>query len=738
MNKQYKKYLIILWALFITGLASFAVLIWLISLGVFGKLPTFEELENPKSALATEVWSSDGVLLGKYYSQNRSNVSFDDLPKNLVDALIATEDVRFYEHSGVDARGLGRVFVKTLLLSQGSAGGGSTVTQQLAKNLFPRERLNKFKLVIRKLQEWIIAAKLEKCYTKEEILTMYLNTVEFSDNAFGIKSAARTYFNKSVKDLNTEESAVLVGMLKAPYYYNPRVNPDNSKKRRNTVLAQMKKYKKIDTAAFDSLSVKPLVIDFRSSSHVGGLAPYFREHLRLWLQRWCRENKKLDGSNYDIYKDGLKVYVTIDSRLQEYAESAMKQHFKEVQQKFFTHWKDKDPWKEFPNELTRILKQTDRYKMLAANGATKAEIDKAMNTKEKMRVFSWNGPKDTVMTPLDSLKYHRMFMQNGFLAADPKSGEIKAWVGGIDYEYFKFDHVTSQRQIGSTFKPFVYATAIDNGWSPCYEIYDLAVTFEDFNNWTPSNADNKFTGEKMNLKKCLALSQNSCSAFLMKQIGPQPVIDMTRRLGITSHIDPYPSICLGTPDISLMEMTGAYTAFANSGVYSKPFFVTRIVDKNGNLVQEFPAEKTEALSEQTAYAMVELLRNVTTYGTGARLRGMYKIAADMGGKTGTTQNQSDGWFMGITPELVAGSWAGCDDRFVRFRSLEMGQGARTAMPVWALFFQKVYEDKSLGYDINTRFTPPSTPTTIELDCNKYKQTNPQQLQKTPASDFDRF
>lgn len=738
MNNQFKKYLIIFWSLFLGGLGMAALILWLISLGTFGKLPTFEELENPKSALATEVWSSDGALLGKYYSQNRSNAVFEDLPKNLVDALIATEDVRFYEHSGVDARGLGRVFVKTLLLSQGNAGGGSTITQQLAKNLFPRERLNKFRLVIRKLQEWIIAAKLEKCYTKDEILTMYLNTVEFSDNAFGIKSAARTYFNKSVKDLKPEESAVLVGMLKAPYYYNPRVNPNNARNRRNTVLAQMNKYQKINQTAFDSLSKKPLVLDFKSSSHVGGLAPYFREHLRLWLQKWCKENKKLDGTNYDIYKDGLKVYVTIDSRLQQYAEQAMQTHMKEVQQKFFTHWKDKDPWKEFPDELIRVTKQTDRYKIMAANGASKAEIDKAMNTKEKMKVFTWEGYKDTVMTPLDSLKYHRMFMENGFLATDAKTGEIRAWVGGINYEYFKYDHVTSTRQIGSTFKPFLYATAIDNGWSPCYEIYDLAVTFEDFNGWTPTNADGKFTGEKMNLKKCLALSQNSCSAFLMKQIGPQPVIDMARRLGITSHIDPYPSICLGTPDISLLEMVGAYTAFANSGVYSKPFFVTRIVDKNGNLVQEFPAEKTEALSEQTAYAMVELLRNVTTYGTGARLRGMYKIAADMGGKTGTTQNQSDGWFMGITPQLVAGSWAGCEDRFVRFRSLEMGQGARTAMPVWALFFQKVYEDKSLGYDINTRFASPSVPTTIEIDCNKYKQTNPQQLQKAPASDFDRF
>jgi len=738
VNKQTKKYLLIFWSVFLGGLLFFALFIWLISLGLFGKLPTFDELENPKSALATEVWSSDGVMLGKYYSQNRSNATYEELPQNMVHALLATEDVRFYEHSGVDARGLARVFFKTLLLSQ-DAGGGSTITQQLAKNLFPRERLNKFQLVIRKFKEWIIAARLEKCYTKDEILTMYLNTVEFSDNAFGIKSASRTYFNKLPVDLNTEESAVLVGMLQAPSRFNPRINPENSVVRRNTVLAQMKKYKFIDAAAFDSLKQKPLLLDYKSSNHISGLAPYFREYLRLYLQKWCKENKKVDGTNYDIYKDGLKVYVTLDSRLQKHAEEAMKQHMKELQKKFFEHWKGKDPWKDFPAELERVVKQTDRYKILAANKTPKAEIDKIMRKRIRMKVFSWNGPIDTLMSPLDSLKYHRMFIQNGFLALDSKSGEVRAWVGGINYEYFKYDHTTSQRQIGSTFKPFVYATAIDNGWSPCYEIYDLPVTFEDFDNWTPQNADAKFTGEKMNLKKCLALSQNSCSAFLMKQIGPQPVIDMARRLGITSHIDPYPSICLGTPDISLQEMTGAYTAFANQGVYSKPFFITRIVDKNGNLVQEFPSEKKEVLSEQTAYAMVELLRNVTAYGTGARLKGMYKITADIGGKTGTTQNQSDGWFMGFSPFLVAGSWSGCEDRFVRFRSLEAGQGARTAMPVWALFFQKVLEDKSLGYNINDRFIPPSKSTTIELDCNKYKQSSSAPMQqKSSGSDFDKF
>jgi penicillin-binding protein 1A len=562
---------------------------------------------------------------------------------------------------------------------------------------------------------------------------MYLNTVEFSDNAFGIKSAARTYFNKLPVDLLPEESAVLVGMLQAPSRYNPRINPENSVTRRNTVLGQMKKYK------FDSLKQKPLVLDYKSSNHISGLAPYFREYLRLNLQRWCRDNKKVDGSNYDIYKDGLKVYVTIDSRMQKHAEEAMNQHMKELQKKFFEHWKEKDPWKEFPDELTRVMKLTDRYKSLKANNTSQKDIDAVMRKKIKMKVFSWNGIRDTIMSPLDSLKYHRMFIQNGFLAADPKTGEILAWVGGINYEYFKYDHTTALRQIGSTFKPFLYATAIDNGWSPCYEIYDLPVSFEDFNNWTPQNADGKFTGEKMNLKKCLALSQNSCSAFLMKQIGPQPVIDMVKRLGITSHIDPYPSICLGTPDISLQEMVGAYTAFANQGVYSKPHFITRIVDKNGNLIQEFPSEKIEILNEQTAYAMVELLRNVTVFGTGARLRGMYKISADIGGKTGTTQNQSDGWFMGFSPFMVAGSWAGCEDRFVRFRSLEMGQGARTAMPIWALFFQKILADKSLNFNINERFIAPSKPSTIELDCSKYKQASSTQLkQKSSGSDFDKF
>lgn len=738
MRRLHKTYLLIFWSFFLGGLLLFALLLWLISLGLFGGLPGFEELENPKSVLATEVWSSDGVLLGKYYSQNRTNATFDELPDNLIHALLATEDIRFYKHSGVDVRGLARVFFKTLLLSQ-DAGGGSTLTQQLAKNLFPRERLNKFQLVIRKFKEWIIAARLEKCYTKEEILTMYLNTVEFSDNAFGIKSAARTYFNKNPSELNPEESAVLVGMLQAPSRYNPRINPDKSIARRNTVLAQMKKYGYLDATAFDSLRQKPLKLDYKASSHIAGPAPYFREHLRLELQRWCAANKKANGTNYDIYKDGLKVYVTIDSRIQKHAEDAMKQHFRELQKKFFEHWKGKDPWKDFPDELERVLKQTERYKSLKASNAPSSEINRIMNTAVPMRVFSWNGPIDTVMTPLDSLKYSRMFMQNGFLAVNPRTGEILAWVGGINYEYFKYDHVTSRRQIGSTFKPFLYATAIDNGWSPCYEIYDLPVTFEDFNNWTPENADGKFTGEKMNLKKCLALSQNSCSAFLMKHIGPQPVIDMARRLGITAHIDPYPSICLGTPDISLLEMVGAYTAFANQGVYCKPYFIKRIVDKNGNLIQEFPSEKTEALSEQTAYAMVELLRNVTVYGTGARLRGMYKINADIAGKTGTTQNQSDGWFVGFAPFMVAGSWAGCEDRFVRFRSLEAGQGARTAMPVWALFFQKILADKSLGFDENERFHPPLKAVTVELDCSKYKQSSfTPQLQKSSGSDFDKF
>ncbi|MDZ4845948.1 MAG: transglycosylase domain-containing protein [Chitinophagales bacterium] len=713
------KYNAYFWLFFLACVGSVGLFFYLISIDVFGKLPTFESLENPKSELASEIISSDGEVLGKYFSQNRTNAKYSELPPNLVNALIATEDIRFYNHSGVDVRAIARA-----VSGLGSKGGGSTLSQQLAKNLFPRENLNKIKLIIRKLKEWIIAVRLEKCYTKDEILTMYLNTVEFSSNSYGIKSAAKTYFNKQVDSLNVEEGAILVGMLQAPSKYNPKRNPERAFNRRNTVLAQMKKYEYLKPEEFDSLKSLPITLNYQAPSHTEGLAPYFRERLRLEVQQWLNEYGKLDTSRkYNLYTDGLKIYTTIDSRLQSLAEKAVTQHMKMLQTEFAKQWEKDDPWKDQKEEFQKAIKNSERYRAMKEQGASHDSIMASFKTKIPMSIFTWEGERDTVITPLDSLRHHRMFLQAGFLAVDPLNGQVRAWVGGINYKYFQYDHVTTHRQIGSTFKPFIYTAAIDNGWSPCFKILDVAYTFEDFNNWTPQNAEREgFTNERYTLMDCLADSRNSCSAYLMKQIGPQPIIDLVRKLGIESHIDPYPSICLGTPDLTLQEMVGAYTAFANKGVFSKPTYITRIEDKNGNVIQEFPTESIEAMSEQTAFIMVEMLRYVVRHGTGVRLwipKYEYQLQADMGGKTGTTQNHSDGWFMGITPQLIAGVWVGGEDRFMRFESMKYGQGASSALPIWALFFKSLYADSTLGYSQEVLFERPQERLTIELDCSKY-------------------
>lgn len=724
------KYTAYFWLFFLACVGSVALFFYLISIDVFGKLPTFEALENPKSELASEIISSDGEVLGKYFRQNRTNAKYSELPPTLVNALLATEDIRFEDHAGVDAKGLFRVMVKTVFLGQ-DAGGGSTITQQLAKNLFPRENLGKIGLVMRKFKEWIIAVRLEKCYTKNEILTMYLNTVEFSSNSYGVKSAAKTYFNKQVDSLNIQEGAVLVGMLKAPSYYNPRRNTERSQHRRNVVLAQMQKYEFLKQEEFDSLKTLPITLNYQAPSHTEGLAPYFREHLRLEVQAWLNEHYKMDTSRkYNLYTDGLKIYTTIDSRLQALAEKAVTKHMKSLQVEFAKQWEKKDAWRDQKEELQKAIKNSERYRAMKEQGTSHDSIMQSFKTKIPMSIFTWEGERDTVISPLDSLRHHRMFLQAGFLALDPFNGNVRAWVGGINYKYFQFDHVTTRRQIGSTFKPFIYTAAIDNGWSPCFKITDVAYTFEDFNNWTPQNAEKEgFTHEKYTLLECLADSRNSCSAYLMKQIGPQPVIDLVRRLGIESPIDPYPSICLGTPDLTLQEMVGAYTAFANRGIYSKPIYITRIEDKNGNIIQEFPNESIEAMSEQTAYIMVEMLRYVVKRGTGVRLwipKYEYQLKADMGGKTGTTQNHSDGWFMGITPQLVAGAWVGGEDRFMRFESMKFGQGASSALPIWALFFKSLYADSTLGYSEEIMFEKPHEPLTIELDCSKYEKFGTQE------------
>lgn len=725
-----KKYFVGFWVLFFVGVLSVVVVFSLIADGKMGYMPSFQELENPNSSLATEVISTNNVVMGRYYLQNRSNITFDNINSNLKNALLATEDIRFWSHTGVDLRALLRV-VKGVMGSD-NAGGGSTITQQLAKNLFPREHRSKIELVFQKFKEWIISIKLERAYTKEEIMAMYFNTVPFSDNAFGIKSAAYVYFGKPVDSLKIEEAAVLVGMLKAPSTYNPRAKPEASLKRRNVVIDQLYSYKFITKEQRDSLFKLPIKLDFHPDTHTEGEAPYFREYLRLWLKDWCEKNPKPDGSTYNIYKDGLRVYVTLDSRLQHYAEEAQREHLSEMQNTFFNYWKDKDPWKDFPVEWDAVYKKCPRYKDLKQQGKTEAQIDAELKKPIAMRIFSYDGgEKDTVMSVYDSIRYHRMILQNGFLAVDPESGFIRAWVGGVSYKYFQYDHVNynTKRQIGSTFKPFVYTVAIrDKGYSPCFRVPNQPVTFEAgdprfglLQDWTPKNSDGKYGGT-LSLRQGLQNSVNTVSAYLMHEMTPEAVAKLVQSMGVKSDIPLQPSICLGSADISLIEMVGAYTTYANKGVHTEPLFVTRIEDRNGNVLQDLVAQRNEALDEQTAYVMVELLRQVVLGGTAARLRYRFKLMNDIAGKTGTTQNYSDGWFIGFTPDLVAGSWVGCEDRYIRFKSMQNGQGASTALPIWAKFFQKVYADSTHFKDIvnpNLRFEPPVEKLSIELDCSRF-------------------
>lgn len=718
-SSSFGSYLRIFWILFLLPFVLIGAFLLFAAKGWIGEdLPSFSELENPKSALASEIISGDQVVIGKYYIQNRTNVHYYELSPNLINALMATEDIRFESHSGVDLRGLLRAVFRV-----GTAGGGSTITQQLAKNLFHERPGTKLERVIQKVQEWIIAVQLERRYTKEEIMAMYLNTVEFSSNAFGIKSASRTYFNKLPSELNVQEAAVLVGMLQAPTKFNPVRNPKNSLARRNVVLAQMDKYDFITDAQFDSLKELPIRLDFQQDDHNVGLATYFREVLRQEMLKWCKEHvNNATGKPYNLYTDGLRIYTTLDSRMQRYAEEAMKEHLTELQRKFNEHWKGKIPWEEHPEVITEGMKRSDRYISMKAAGATPKEIEKAFAKKTEMKIFSWKGEIDTVLSPMDSIKYYKKMLQCGFMAVEPSTGSVKAWVGGNDYRYFKYDHVKEgRRQVGSTFKPFLYTLAMQEGYSPCYKVPNVRVNFDlpTGEKWSPENSDNEYGG-MLTLKQGLAESVNCVSAYLMKQFGPQAMIEICRKMGVTAPIDAVPAICLGTPDVSVYEMVGAYATFANKGVWTEPTYLMRIEDKNGNVLQEFVPRKVEAISEETAYLMTNLMEGVVQFGTGARLRGQYKLTAPIAGKTGTTQNQSDGWFIGITPDLAAGCWVGCEDRVVHFRTIELGQGAREAMPIWALFMQRVYADKSIKISTGD-FQPPSEPLTVELDCNKYRQ-----------------
>ncbi|GCD80393.1 penicillin-binding protein 1A [Schleiferia thermophila] len=723
------------------GLATLLLFILLVSIGVFGSLPGFEEIENPKSNLATQIISQDGVVLGKFFKENRTHAEFEDLSPHLVNALIATEDERFYSHSGLDVKALVRAVVFL-----GKAGGGSTITQQLAKMLFHDPPKNILERIIQKAKEWIIALRIERQYSKQEILAMYLNQFDFLYQAVGIESASYIYFSKAPKDLEIQEAALLVGMAKNPSHYNPVRFPERALQRRNTVLKQMLRNKFISAEEFEELKQRPLGLQFRKQSHNEGPASYLREHIRLFLTEWVKTHKKPDGGTYNIYTDGLKVYTSIDSRMQQYAEEAVTEHLSNYQRVFFareSHRKDfpfvKLTQTEIEDLLNRAMRRSERYKSLKSAGVSQDSIIKNFNTPVPMQIFSWNGEIDTLMTPMDSIRYYKSFYQTGFMAVEPQTGFVKAWVGGINFKHFKYDNVfQAKRQVGSTFKPFLYATAIkEKKYSPCFEVPDARICIEAgmyglLQDWCPSNSDDKYEG-MMTLKRALAESKNTVSTFLMKQIGPASVVQLCADLGITSEVPVAPSIALGTMDLSVYELIGAYTTFANKGTYTQPIVITRIEDKNGLVLAEFEPETREVLSEEVAYVMLDLLKAVTQFGTGARLRsrgGSYMDNVVTGfpwgfdnpiaGKTGTTQNNSDGWFVGMVPNLVAGAWVGCEDRSAHFRSTYFGQGATAAMPVWALFMKKCYSDPSLKVS-KADFEPPQEPISIVTDCNRYKQ-----------------
>jgi penicillin-binding protein 1A len=734
--KDIKYYSKKFWKLFFYTLGGLFLFFLFASWGLFGKMPSFEDLENPDSNLATEIISSDGVTLGKFYNENRTAIKYKDLPKSLVDALVSTEDERFYEHSGIDAR---RTFGAALKL--GKDGGASTITQQLAKNLFHGEgsKFLPFRIV-QKAKEWIIAIRLERQYTKQEIIALYLNQVDFVNGAVGIRSASKVYFSKEPRDLTVEESALLVGMLTNPSRFNPNRFPERALKRRNIVLGQLVRNKHLEESAKKILEKKPIKLDFHPESHLDGTATYFREYLRDYMKNWVKENKKPDGEEYDIYGDGLKIYTTIDSKIQEHAEEAVLAHMKNLQEEFWTQQKGNKnaPFINITDaETDKIIKQamknSERWRILKADEKTDEEIIASFSKKTKMTVFTWKGERDTIMTPLDSIRYYKHFLQAGLMSMEPQTGQVKAWVGGINYKYFQYDHVgQGARQVGSTFKPFVYATAIEQlGMSPCDTIIDGPFMIRKgrhhvTEDWEPRNSDQKYRG-MVTLKKALANSINTISAKLIDKTGPEAVVELTKKLGVTTEIPVQPAIALGAVDITVQDMVAAYSTFANQGVYIKPQFISRIEDKNGAIIYEPVPESHDVLNKDVAFAVIKLLEGVTEGGSGERLRTEgggsgdnrwtgypYMFKNPIAGKTGTTQNQSDGWFIGMVPNLVTGVWVGCEDRSARFKSITYGQGATAALPVWGYFMEKCYEDKDLQISTDEFERPDNF--AIKVDC----------------------
>ena len=731
---SFKKYIKWFWVLVLGGFSLLILLFFLTSIDVFGALPTFEELENPENNLATEIISSDGVTLGKYATENRTPIKFKDLPENLVKALVATEDERFYEHSGIDFKGTARAVLKP------GSGGASTITQQLAKMLFTGRASRNIVLRIgQKVKEWVVATKLESQYTKNEILTMYLNKYDFLNQAVGIRSAARIYFGKEPKELAIQESAMLIGMLKNSSLFNPLRRAERVKQRRNVVLKQMNRSEFITEQEKDSLQQLSLGLDIHKEGHSDGSATYFRTYLQKYLRKWVQNNPKPNGEEYNIFRDGLKIYVTIDSRMQKYAEEAIEEHMSNLQSYFFTEQKRNKtaPFYDIKeSEINRILerakKNSDRYKRLKIAGKSNKYIDEVFKTKTEMSVFSWKGDIDTIMSPMDSVRYYKYFLRAGLLSIEPQSGHIKAWVGGVNNKHFKYDAVAQQkRQVGSTFKPFVYAAAINQlKLSPCDEFPNIPYTIPKGKYgipkaWTPENASKKYGG-MLSLKDGLAGSVNTMSARLIDMVGPENVVRLAKSAGIESDIPANPSIALGAVDLSLLEMVSAYATFANQGLRVAPMILTRIEDKNGTVLEEFTPETKEVLSEESAYVVLDLLKGVTQSGSGVRLRlpwkkadyitgHPYKFTNPIAGKTGTTQNQSDGWFMGIVPNLATGVWTGGEDRATHFAGIAKGQGATMALPSWALYMQKVYADETLNVSKKDFEKPENL--SINIDCN---------------------
>ena len=777
MFKKYWKFFVIFWSVVLVGIIGVFVFFWLISAGKLGFMPTFEELENPNNRFASEVYFADGPIMNRYFEkENRKYIEYREIPQSVIDALIATEDVRFYDHSGVDVRGLFRV-AKGLLTANTSAGGGSTISQQLAKMLFPRESdLNVFELAIRKFREWVIAVRLEKSYTKEEILTMYLNKYDFLNLAVGISSAADIYFQVPLDSLKVEQAAMLIGMAKNSSYYNPVRRPELTLNRRNVVLSQMYKYDKITREECDSLKKLPLGLNFKRVDHKEGLATYFREYLRLFmtankpdrkryrdlsqfrldsivwetnpLYGWCKKNVKVDGSHYDLYSDGLKIYTTLDSRMQKYAEEAVREHLSQDLQPLFDKEKVKKHRPPFSNDMTpaeieevldRSIRQSERYRVLSKQGMSFDEIRKTFDQPLKMQVFTWNGIRDTVMTPLDSIKHYKSFFRSGFMVMQPQTGYIKAYVGGPDYRYFMYDMVSAgKRQVGSTIKPILYTLAMQEGLGPCDKVPNIPQTFilPTGEPWS-ARGGTKRQGEMVTLRWGLANSENNISAWVLKQFTPEAVAQMAHKMGITSFIDPVPSVFLGTAEITVKEMVAAYSIFANKGVYNSPLPVCRIEDKYGNVLQEFRPESREVITENTAYLMCNLLEGVVNSGTGVRLRYKYKLTNPMGGKTGTTQQHADGWFIGVTPDLVGGVWVGAEDRSIHFQNLANGQGANMALPIWAKFLQKAYADS--GLKMSGR--PFDRPAGISkrLDCDEtISEAEAKEMNKSLREDEEEF